>query len=37
MKGLTTGAYVIDGCLAADIDEGVTTDAELIYEPWQLS
>jgi hypothetical protein len=33
MKGLTTGAYVIDRCLAADIDEGVATVAELVYEP----
>jgi hypothetical protein len=33
MKGLTTGAYVIDRCLAANIDEGETTIAELVYEP----
>jgi hypothetical protein len=33
MKGLTTGTYVIDRCLAANIDEAVTTVAELVYEP----
>jgi len=33
MKGLTTGAYVIDRCLAADIDEAATNVAELVYEP----
>jgi hypothetical protein len=33
MKGLTTGAYVIDRCLAADIDEAGGTVAEPVYEP----
>jgi hypothetical protein len=33
VKRLTTGAYVIDRCLAADMDEGITTIAKLVYEP----
>jgi hypothetical protein len=33
MKGLTTGANVIDRGPAADMDEEIATIAELVYEP----